>query len=410
MAKFNSKQLRSMYTRKEVGRHAVGGGLYFRISASGTASWEVRYTLNNSRKFYTLTAGYPELSLADASIEAAAVKRLVRQGVDPVTNRQREKMIRIKSVTDLFNAYLDKIQSEIKEPHRTKRLYEMSVLPYMGDSSIEGITARDVESLINNVIAKGHKAKANKLLSLLKKMFAYAVKLDLLPASPAAVFTTRDAGGRPAQRNVHLTLGEISQLFKAMNSDELFTKSNKLAVALIIVLGSRKMELIGAPWSEFDLDNGLWHLPAKRNKTKEAITYPLPSQCVTWLRELHFLAADSHYVFPKRMAYSKTPHISERTLLTAIQTLQERHGLKVTTVHDLRRSCRTLLSSIGTTNDTAERMLNHKMDKIRGTYDHYDYLDERAVEHAKIAAMIQPMVDSISNVTTLETVRRGGGI
>lgn len=400
MARLNDKQLKSLLAKKEVGRHAVGSGLYFRISTSGNASWEVRYTINGRRKFYTLEMGYPDLSLANAHIEAASIKRAVRQGTDPVTQRHRDNMITIKSVTDLFEAYFDKVKDDLKEPERFKRLYEMSVKPYVGDSSIASITARDIESLLNNTLAKGQKAKTRKLLSLLKKIFAYAVKLDLLPASPSAVFTTKDAGGQAVPRDVYLTLDELADLFEAMNQDALFTQTNKLAVAMIIVLGNRKMELIAAPWSEFDLDGGFWHLPADRNKTKEAITFPLPDQCITWLKELKFLAGNSSYVFPKRMNYSKTPHMSERTLLTAIQTLQSRHGLKRTTVHDLRRSCRTLLSSIGVSNDTAERMLNHKMDKIRDTYDQYDYMNERAVEHAKLAALIQPMVDNTSNVAS----------
>lgn len=47
------------------------------------------------------------------------------------------------------------------------------------------------------------------------------------------------------------------------------------------------------------------------------------------------------------------------------------------TVHDLRRTCRTLLASQGTPGHVAERCLNHKLKGVEGIYDRYDYFDER---------------------------------
>ena len=47
------------------------------------------------------------------------------------------------------------------------------------------------------------------------------------------------------------------------------------------------------------------------------------------------------------------------------------------TLHDLRRTARTLMSRVGVSADIAERVLGHTMEGIRGTYDWHVYADER---------------------------------
>ncbi len=62
------------------------------------------------------------------------------------------------------------------------------------------------------------------------------------------------------------------------------------------------------------------------------------------------------------------------------------------TVHDLRRTCRTLLARQGTQGHIAERCLNHKLKGVEGIYDQYDYLDERKETLDKLATKIHSIV------------------
>jgi integrase len=55
------------------------------------------------------------------------------------------------------------------------------------------------------------------------------------------------------------------------------------------------------------------------------------------------------------------------------QKLQMEHF----TVHDLRRTCRSLLASLRVPRHIAERCLNHKLRGVEEIYDRYDYFDER---------------------------------
>jgi integrase len=68
------------------------------------------------------------------------------------------------------------------------------------------------------------------------------------------------------------------------------------------------------------------------------------------------------------------------------------------TIHDFRRTCRSLLASAGVPSHIAERCLNHKLKGVEGIYDRHDYFNERKEALQKIADLLSPIVDNLSNV------------
>ena len=69
-------------------------------------------------------------------------------------------------------------------------------------------------------------------------------------------------------------------------------------------------------------------------------------------------------------------------------------------LHDLRRTCRSLLAGAGVPGHIAERCLNHKLKGVEGIYDRYDYLDERREALQKIADQLTPIINPMANVTS----------
>jgi integrase len=136
------------------------------------------------------------------------------------------------------------------------------------------------------------------------------------------------------------------------------------------------------------LKEGLWHLPKERSKTNVGFSIPLAPEVLKWLEELKIRGFGSEFVFPSRRT-SKRPHMGPDTLNRAITKLFGHEAGKKKqppnlmgdiphfTVHDLRRTCRTLLAKQGTPGHVAERCLNHKLKGVEGIYDQYDYLEER---------------------------------
>lgn len=157
---------------------------------------------------------------------------------------------------------------------------------------------------------------------------------------------------------------------------------NSLTVKLLLMLATRKTELIGARIAEFDLGASVWHLPGERSKTGVAIDIPLPHQAVAALRELVRLATGSAWLLPARKLQTRmVPHIDPNTLNAAmaksIRPLMI--GCELFTLHDFRRTARTHLEALGTPPHIAERCLNHKIKGVEGVYNRHDYFQERKV-------------------------------
>lgn len=118
--------------------------------------------------------------------------------------------------------------------------------------------------------------------------------------------------------------------------------------------------------------------------------------------------------FPNRRASKRFGHIIPDTSNHALAKL---FGLKVRpgkppenklgdagiehfTIHNLRRTCRTLLTDAGVSGHVADRCLNHKLKGVEGIYDRYDYLDERREALQKITDQLAPIINPMANVTS----------
>lgn len=166
-------------------------------------------------------------------------------------------------------------------------------------------------------------------------MFNHAIKMHIITHNPALAFDVADAGGKEKSRTRNLSQDEVAKLFSAMKTARGFSIENEISIKLLLALAVRKGELISAQWNEFNLDEGMWHLPEARTKTSASITIPLSKQVVTWLKELKRLSCGSDYILPaSKMQDRMIPHICESTLSVAMSKVK--HGLEHVTIHDLR--------------------------------------------------------------------------
>lgn len=183
-----------------------------------------------------------------------------------------------------------------------------------------------------------------------KQLFRHPVKLDLRTSNPTEAFTISDAGGIENSGSRALTLDELTLVFKCFRENQnQFTRENYLAVALLLCLGVRKGELIAVKWNEFNFDKALWHIQQARSKTGQGISIPLAPVIVEWFKELQVRAYGSDFVFPNRRTSKRFGHISPDTLNVVIQKLFKQGKMPVEhyTIHDLRRTCRSLLAETG---------------------------------------------------------------
>ena len=105
---------------------------------------------------------------------------------------------------------------------------------------------------------------------------------------------------------------------------------------------------------------------------------------------------------PNRRAHKvkqRFPHMSPDTINKALKKLftQDKMPVEHFTIHDLRRTCRSLLASLKVPDHVAERCMNHKLKGVMGTYNRYDYLDERCETFDQLSLLLEPVLNKVDD-------------
>lgn len=337
-------------------------------------------------------------SFADISLERARKRRddlreLLDEGIDPARQKKAQQAvaeqshIRPDSFGDLAMQWFEQTQKpRLENPQIVERVLRRYLIPQLGDMAPRDIKPVHIIGCLQKIIDRGAPTVANDARRHTRKIFDYAVLLEEIAVNPAAQITQEIVGHDEAARTRSLSLSEIRKLVRSMEaSREWFGRDNEIMVQLLLMLGVRKMELVKARWSEFDLDGKrpTWTIPAERIKTRKKgkpsdFTIGLPSQAVELLRELEIRACGSEWVLPaRRRGVRKLGHISGDTINAIMGDLDTGIGQHFT-IHDLRRTMRSNLSALGVPFAVAERCLNHRLPGMGEVYDRRDFLEQRA--------------------------------
>lgn len=369
----------------------IGDGLIFVASEAGArrgkASWILRYRFGGRQREKVL-GRYPDISLKDARELARKDRALLQQGIDVSAVKRQEKLraADMHNVIGLGKVWFERyIAGNYKHPQVVERVLRRHVYPVIGKLPVEEVRPVHIDTVLTKIVVGGAPTVANDAMRYMFRMFHFAVKRKWIDSNPVYGFEISDAGGTEIPRQRWLNREELTALAEAMRDTPNFGRINELATWLLLALCVRKMELLSARWSEFDLEHGIWRLRPSRTKMNIGIDIPLAPQVVEWLEEVKVFACGGEYLFPaRRLIHMKNgaprsnrfPHVSPDTLNVALTRLSM-NDIEHFTVHDMRRTARTHMAAIGVDRFVAERALNHKLRDVEGTYNQYDYFDER---------------------------------
>ena len=267
-----------------------GDGLYFRKQTRDGAAWMFRYRFAGRERWMTL-GNFPDMSLAAARIEAREKRLMLDKRRDPLFAKQEAEEAQRAAIAaqkarqtfrdlaeDWYSTEID--PRRLKHPKVPRRYLDKYLLPTFGERVPAEITAADAARLLAQV-RKSAPTAANDLLRFMRRVFRFGVRRHVLTSNPVADFDQSDAGGPERARKRALSVEELGRLLKALRESPSFGGANLLAVKLLLALGVRKGELLGAQWGEFDLDSAspTWRLPASRTKTGESLDDSAGTRC-----------------------------------------------------------------------------------------------------------------------------------
>jgi integrase len=374
--RFTDKAIAAIRPRKQRYEAWEGGGFGVRVSPRGVKSWVFVYHFQGRSRRLTLGT-YPALGLADARIRLAAARKLLGEGKDPgalAVERHRTERA-AETVAELVDAYLEKYARVRKRSAAAdERMLRKDVLPAWGRRKAKDITRRDVIALLDGIVARGAPIAANRALAVVRRMFGWAMSRDLVPASPCIAI---EAPGEEHRRDRVLSADEIAAFWRGLDHPELaMSRPVRLALKFQLATAQRKGELVGAEWSELDLDARMWSIPAAKAKNGMAHRVPLSELALELLAELKEAtqpAAGSdaqRWLFP---AAHSDKHITGGAVDHALRINRPLLGIENIVPHDLRRSAASHMTSMDISRDTVAKVLNHVTRGAIATYDRHSY-------------------------------------
>mgnify|MGYP000305088939 CR=1 FL=1 len=346
-----------------------------------------------------------KLDVSHAILVAQKVQKKATLGLHPVKELKSNKYSTGTTMDDIFQKLLVIKKSRVKSTEAFERQYKNEVSPFIGEYAISQLDQNDVQSVLNTVLASGRKSVAEKALYLIKNLFDYASSNNICINITQKMTVKENAGGVSPPTGIDLADHDLRRTFSLMRKHEsTFQHRLYLFIILLVSLGTRKCELIKSRWVDFDQDARLLHIEREISKTKVAVAVPISIHLQPIIDELWELADGSDYLFPSFKS-SRNGHMCANTPNSALERLfnkaENESGLtriQRFTIHDLRRTFRTMLSRMNIPMDICELCINHRESKngeiTKGSrYDRYIKLKARREAHDKLAEKIMQLIE-----------------
>jgi integrase len=394
---------------------ADGGGMYLEIRPSGARYWRLKYRVNGTEKRLSLGV-YPEVTLAQARVKRDAARALVAQGIDPSETRKAEKVRHqrqqiAQALAAAGEPVPDTFEYVAREWYETRRddwstSYGEKVLsrlvkdvfPFIGNRPVSEVTPPELLALLRRIEGRGVVETAHRARENCSQVFRFAVATGRATSDPARDLV--DALKRPRVKHFAaitdpMRFGELLRAIDRYQGTPVVRAALKLASLVFLRPGE---ELRSACWDEFDLDAGVWSVPAARMKRrKDGKEYgpvhlvPLSRQAVEVLRDLYPLTGGGPVVF--RGYKGKNRPISENTLNAALDAMgfdSDQHR-----AHGFRASARTMLAErLNVDEKVIEAQLAHSVpDKLGRAYNRTQFTDQRR-------QMLQTWADYLDTLRT----------
>jgi len=355
-----------------------GNGLALRIKPTGSKLWLFNYYHPITRKRKNLSLGkYPDLSLAKARAKVVQARELLIDGIDPKDHRDNDLKAKQALLNHSFemvaNEWLQLKASEVKEgTYRTiSNTLINHIFPVIGKEPITAVNAPEVITALRPIEAKGNLEVIARVCQYLNQIMRYAVNHGIIPSNPLAgikeVFMANKATNNP-----HVKPEQLPELLQAIATANI-KKVTRYLILWQMHTMTRPAETALAQWSEIDLENNLWVIPAERMKTGINHQVPLTNETVEILEAIKPISGHCPYIFPA----DRDPN-SHANKASANMALKRMGYQGKQTAHGLRGLARTMLSDQGFSFEASEACLSHKVgNSVSQSYNHSTYLSQR---------------------------------
>jgi integrase len=371
-------------------------GFGVRVTAAGARAFILNYRLRGREHRFTIGA-WPDWSALRAVREARSLRQRVDRGENPIEDRTPPSTT--ATVGSVLDDFVVRHVRNKNQPLRSADEYESAfdrlVKPRIGKLGIYELRRSHIVKLLDEIEDTNGPVMADRTLAYIRKAFNWHATRDDQFNVPVVRGMARIKPKERARTRV-LSDEEIRIIWPLLGEARTFGA----LVKMLLLTAQRRDEVARMSHKEIAKD-GIWTIPAERYKTKRPNHVPLSKAALTLLTQQPRFD-DCDFIFPSRAktpysGFGKSKAALDKAVLTAMRQ-QAKKGAKVEpipnwTLHDLRRTAKTLMVRAGVRPDISERVLGHVIVGVEGTYDRHSYAEEKREGLEKLATTIDRIVN-----------------
>jgi integrase len=354
------------------GKYSDGHNLYLIVSPTGGRKWVLRFTWRGKAREMGL--GTPaSVPLADAREKAAQARRMIAQGIDPIHERKRDRGI------PTFGEMADEVRESLSKGFRNdkhKAQWKSTLATYaapLSDMPVDIISTDDVLAVLKPIWTEKPETASRVRGRIEKILDAAKAKKKRQGENPARLRGNLDhllpKQSKDRRRHHAAMPYEHVAAFLAKLRERETTAA--LALEFCILTAARSGEVLGARWSEIDLDTKIWTVQADRMKAGRKHRVPLSVRAVAILRQLAEIKTGD-FVFPGQRKNAPLWHMAMNETLRGM-------NIENATVHGFRSAFRDWCGNeTAVPREVAEHALAHVVgDKSEQAYRRGDAFEKR---------------------------------
>jgi integrase len=351
----------------------VQQGLVLRIPPAGPIAYSAVSRRRGGRQVWASLGNSATLSIDEARTLARDAIRKIQAGLPLSTDP-------LPSVAAMADLWL-KLKAE-GEGYRTaaerRRIVEKYVKPHIGDRILSDLRRSDVAHLMDMLAERHGKPMADQVLKTLSAICHWVETRDDTFRSPIVRGMRRSP---PVHRERVLDDDEIRIVWKLAGE----RGSLGAFVKLALLTAQRHAKISAMRWDS--IAHGIWRIPRQPREKQTGGDLKLPPLALEIINSQPRIVGNPHVL---RGAHGRD-----------IANFRNATGLPLFTIHDLRRTARSLMSRAGVPTEISELVLGHSIKGIQQVYDRHSYFEEKGQALAKLAALIERIVEPSTNVVAL---------
>ncbi|MFZ6765881.1 tyrosine-type recombinase/integrase [Undibacterium sp. Di26W] len=349
----------------------------------GSGKWVLRFISPDTGKRRNAGLGsYPEIGIAEAARVAMQMREKIEKGIDPLEEKAKSQ---IKLTIPTFQQAAEILHAELlpgwrNEKHSQQWINTLTeyAFPNIGNLPLDKILPRHIADTLRPIWLEKAET-ASRLKQRLHAVMNWGWAHEYCQSNPVTVVThlLPQQPGKSVRTKHHPAMPwkDIpSFIAKHLHGAERYDVTRPM-LEFLILTAARSGEIRGMKWSEVDLVNAIWTVPADRMKAKLIHRVPLSVPAIDILkkqREIH-----DELVFPSPRDQVELSDMVLTSFLRRVKAHSDTPG-RVATAHGFRSSFRDWCSENGHSRDLAERSLAHMVEnKVEAAYHRTDLLEQR---------------------------------